>query len=357
MRGQAENQADVFSYLSPADRVPADHPLRPIREMAIEAVDRLSQDFDALYSNTGRPSIPPERLLLALILQYLYGIRSERLLMEQLDYNLLFRWFVGLNADDPVWVPTVFTKNRDRLLEGNIAQRFLEEVVAQAKAKKLTSDEHFSADGTLLKAWASHKSFRRKNDDSDDNDSGSDFRGKERKNETHESKTDPDARLYRKGDGQESRLAYLGHIVIENRNGLVVGAQVTTADGYGERLAAIDLMANIPRSRTATLGADKAYDTTDFVDALRYQDVTPHVAQNITKHRSSAIDARTTRHAGYAISQLCRKAVERPFSWGKTVAGLVQVRHRGRPRVDWVFTFGMAVFDLVRMRTLATVTP
>jgi transposase len=355
MRGEAENQSEMFSCVSPADRVPADHPLRPIREMALEAIRGLSSDFDEMYSAVGRPSIPPERLLLALILQYLYGIRSERLLMEQLNYNLLFRWFVGLNADEPVWVPTVFTKNRERLLERKIATRFLEQVVAQARAKKLTSNEHFSADGTLLKAWASQKSFRRKDDDDSDGGSGSDFRGKERKNDTHESKTDPDARLYRKSDGQESRLAYLGHVVIENRNGLVVGAQVTHADGYGERIAAIDLMAEIPRSSKATLGADKAYDTDDFVDALRFQSVTPHVAQNVNARRSSAIDARTTRHEGYATSQICRKAAERPFAWAKSVAGLVQVKHRRRARVDWVFTFGMAVFNLVRMRTLCAV--
>jgi transposase len=356
LRGEADNQSDMFSYLSPADRVPADHPLRPIREMALEAIRGLSADFDAMYSDVGRPSIPPERLLLALILQYLYGIRSERLLMEQLNYNLLFRWFVGLNADDAVWVPTVFTKNRDRLLERDIATRFLEQVVAQAKAKKLTSDEHFSADGTLLKAWASQKSFRRKDGNDADKGSGSDFRGEKRSNKTHQSTTDPDARLYRKGNGQESKMAYLGHVIIENRSGLVVGAQVTHADGYGERRAAIELMGNVPRTKHATLGADKAYDTADFIEELRYQNVTPHVAQN-DSNRSSAIDARTTRHVGYSMSQICRKAVERPFAWGKAAAGIVQVRHRGRQRVGWAFKFAMAVYDLVRMRTLCAVTP
>ena len=356
MRGEAENQSDMFSYLSPADRVPADHPLRPIREMAVDAIRGLSSDLDQLYSAIGRPSIPPERLLLSLILQYLYGIRRERLLMEQLNYNLLFRWFVGLNADDPVWVPTVFTKNRDRLLEGDIATRFLEQVVAQARAKKLTSDEHFSVDGTLLKAWASQKSFRRKDGNDSDKGSGSDFRGEKRSNETHQSTTDPDARLYRKGNNHESRMAYLGHVVIENRNGLVVGAQVTSADGYGERVAALDLMGNIPRAGHATLGADKAYDVAEFVNDLREQDVVPHVAQNTSK-RSSAIDRRTTRHVGYAISQICRKAVERPFGWGKAAGGIAQVKHRGLRRVGWIFTFAMAVYDLVRLRTLCAVTP
>jgi transposase len=356
VRGEAENQSDMFSYLSPADRVPAEHPLRPIREMALEAIRGLSADFDALYSAIGRPSIPPERLLLALVLQYLYGIRSERLLMEQLNYNLLFRWFVGLNADDPVWVPTVFTKNRDRLLEGDIATRFLDQVVAQARAKRLTSDEHFSVDGTLLKAWASQKSFRRKDGGDSDKGSGSNFHGEKRSNKTHQSTTDPDARLYRKGHNHESRMAYLGHVVIENRNGLVVGAQVTHADGYGERRAAIDLMGNVPRAQHVTLAADKAYDIAEFVGDLRDLDVTPHVAQN-TSNRSSAIDARTTRHVGYAISQICRKAVERPFGWGKASGGITQVKQRGRRRVDWCFTFAMAVYDLVRMRTLCTVTP
>jgi transposase len=346
----------MFSYLSPADRVPSDHPLRPIREMALEAIGELSADFDVLYSRIGRPSIAPERLLLALILQYLYGIRSERLLMEQLNYNLLFRWFVGLNADDPVWVPTVFTKNRDRLLDGDIAMRFLDQVVSQARAKKLTSDEHFSVDGTLLKAWAGQKSFRRKDGGDSDKGSGANFHGEKRSNQTHQSTTDPDSRLYRKGHNHESRLAYLGHVAIENRNGLVVGAHVTHADGYGERRAALELMGNVPRAEHVTLGADKAYDIAEFVAELRKLDVTPHVAQNTSK-RSSAIDRRTTRHVGYSMSQFCRTAVERPFGWGKASAGLTQVKHRGRDRVAWVFTFVMAVYDLVRMRTLCAVTP
>jgi IS5 family transposase len=281
--------------------------------------------------------------LLALVLQYLYGIRGERLLMEQLNYNLLFRWFVGLNADEPVWVPTVFTKNRERLLERKIATRFLEQVVSQARAQKLTSNEHFSADGTLLKAWASQKSFRRKDDDDSDKKSGGgDFHGEKRSNKTHQSTTDPDARLYRKGRNHESRMAYLGHVVIENRNGLVVGAEVTLANGRGERRAAVELMSNAPRATHATLGADKAYDTADFVEELRQQDVVPHVAQNVS-NRSSAIDARTTRHAGYAASQICRRAVERPFAWAKAAAGIAQVKHRGRHRVDWIFT--MAVYE------------
>jgi len=358
LRGEADNQADMFSYLSPAARVPADHPLRPIRAMAVEALKELSRDFDALYSRVGRPSIPPERLLLSLVLQYLYGIRSERLLMEQLDYNLLFRWFVGLNADDRVWDVTVFTKNRDRLLAGDIATRFLEQVVSCAREKGLTSDEHFSVDGTLLEAWASHKSFRPKDegDSGSGSGSGSDFHGQKRSNATHESKTDPDARLYRKGSSQDAKLAYLGHVVIENRHGLVVGAKATQATGYAERESAAELLAEIPRSKKVTVGADKGYDTRDFVARMRELEVTPHVAQNTT-NRSSAIDGRTVRHAGYAISQIKRKAVEHPFGWLKGAAHLWQVRHRGRERVNWVFTFGMAVFNLVRMRTLYAATP
>jgi transposase len=349
----------MFSYVMPAQRVPKDHPLRTIKTMTDSALRALSPEFDRLYSRVGRPSIPPERLLRASLLQYLYGIRSERLLMEQLDYNLLFRWFVGLEMDDPVWDASSFSKNRERLLSGDIGRRFLEQTVAQAREAGLTSDEHFSVDGTVLEAWASHKSFKKK-DGSDDEGGGEgggrnrhvDFRGERRKNDTHGSTTDPEARMYTKGDRQGAKLSYLGHIVIENRNGLVVGAEVTLADGnHREREAAARLLANAPRNNRATVGGDKNFDTAGFVAAVREQGVTPHVAQNTSKRRS-AVDGRTTRHHGYGASQILRKLVEHPFGWLKSAAGLWQVKYRGRDRVDLNFTFGMAVYNLVRLRNL-----
>lgn len=359
MRGDDERQGSVFSYISAEARVPDDHPLRPIREIADAALERLSPEFDGLYSRVGRPSIAPERLLRALLLQCFYTIRSERLLMEQLDYNLLFRWFVGLNMDDPIWNVTVFSKNRDRLLAGGIAKLFLEQVVAEARERKLTSDEHFSVDGTLIEAWAGQKSFRKKDDDG--RSSGGpknptvNFHGQARKNDTHQSTTDPDARLFRKGPGKESKLAYMGHIVIENRNGLVVGCGVTKASGTAEREAAADLLANIPRSNRATVGADKGYDSRSFVRTMRELGVAPHVAQN-TSNRSSAIDGRTTRHPGYAISQVIRKTVEHPFGWLKTVGNMRKTRHRGTRLVDWVFALEMAAYNLVRIRNLTEAT-
>jgi transposase len=362
MRGEKDDLEPLFSYIRPSQRVPDDHPLRPIRLMALEAFRVLSIEFDRLYSKVGRPSIAPERLLLALLLQYLYGIRSERLLVEQLDYNLLFRWFVGLSMDDKVWDATVFSKNRDRLLAGDIAQRFLEQVIAQAREKGLTSDEHFSVDGTLIEAWASQKSFKPK-DGSDEGPKGGsrnpdvDFRGKTRRNDTHQSTTDPQARLYRKAKGHEAKLSYLGHVVVENRSCLVVGCEVTEALGsHMEREAAARLMANVMRRNRATVGADRGYDTAGFVAEMRSQGVTPHIAQHETKRRS-AIDARTTRHSGYRVSQVLRKLVEHPFGWMKSVAGLWQVKHRGRAKVDWTVTFAMAAYNLVRMRTLMAVVP
>lgn len=362
MRGDNADPGAMFSYIRPAQRVPQDHPLRAIKAMTDRALQALSREFDRLYSRVGRPSIPPERLMRASLLQYLYGIRSERLLMEQLDYNLLFRWFVGLEMDDPVWDASSFSKNRERLLAGDIGRRFLEETVAQARDAGLTSDEHFSVDGTVLEAWASHKSFQKKDGSDDDRGGGGggrnrhvDFRGEARKNDTHESTTDPDARMYTKGARQGAKLSYLGHIVIENRNGLVMGAEVTCADGsHREREAAARLIADTPRRTEATVGADKAYDTAGFVESMREQGVTPHVAQNTTKRRS-AIDARTTRHRGYGASQIVRKIVEHPFGWLKSAAGLWQVKHRGRDRVDLTFTFGMAVYNLVRLRNLLEV--
>jgi transposase len=349
MRGDEVSQGEVFSYISAEKRVPADHPLRKVRELVDAALDRLSGDFDRMYSDVGRPSIPPERLLRALLLQYFYGIRSERMLMEQLDYNLLFRWFVGLQMDDPVWVPTTFTKNRGRLLEGEIAQRFLEETVALAQERGLTSDEHFSVDGTLLEAWASQKSFRPKGGGGSGD--SSDFRGEKRRNDTHASTTDPDARLFRKGPSQESKLSYMGHVVVENRNALVMGCRATHATGSAERDSALQLLASIPRHAHSTVGADRAYDTRDFVARLREQGLRPHVAQNTTNRRS-AIDNRTTRFDGYRMSQRARKQVEHPFGWIKSAAGLFQLKHRGLAKVDWVFTFASAAYNLVRLRTL-----
>lgn len=354
MRGEETEQEQVFSYISAEKRVPLDHPLRKIRRLADAAFEPLSAEFDELYSDKGRPSIPPERLLRALLLQYLYGIRSERLLMEQLDYNLLFRWFVGLQIDDPVWVPTTFTKNRDRLLNRDVAVRFLDSVVASARVANLTSDEHFSVDGTLIQAWAGQKSFKRKDGKDDPGSTGGrnpevNFRGQQRKNDTHASTTDPEARQYRKGNGQESKLSYMGHVVIENRNGLVVGADLTLATGRAERETALSLMGDVPRSKRVTVGGDRGYDVASFVAALREQDVTPHIAQKVV---NSAIDARTTRHPGYRISQVIRKIVEHPFGWLKSAAGLRQTKHRGRARVGWDFMFGMAAYNLVRMANL-----
>ena len=354
MRGDDQQQAAMWSYISPEQRVPADHPLRPLRVMVDRAMAELSAEFAKLYS--GRPSIAPEKLLRALLLQVLYSVRSERLLMEQLDYNLLFRWFVGLNLDDPVWDVTVFTKNRQRLLAGDIAQAFFERVLAQARQQGVLSDEHFTVDGTLIEAWASLKSFKRKDTPgTPPDDPGNptvNFHGEQRGNETHGSTTDPDARLFRKGQGQEAKLYYQGHVLMENRHGLAVAGCVTRATGRGERAAALELIGGLEPHGRVTLGADKAYDTRDFVQAIRLLQVTPHVAQNNTA-RASAIDERTTRHAGYEISQQKRKRIEEIFGWLKTIGLLRKTRHRGRARVGWMFIFGLAVYNLVRLRNLA----
>jgi transposase len=346
----------VFSYVLPEQRVPADHPLRPIHQITDRVLASLSPTFTKMYSNIGRPSIPPEKLLRALLLQVLYTVRSERLLMEQLDYNLLFRWFVGLNMDDPVWDATVFTKNRDRLLAGDVAGAFFQAVRAEADARHLTSDEHFTVDGTLLEAWASLKSLKKVEGDAgpppdDPGNPTVNFHGETRTNRTHASTTDPDAQLARKGKGKEAKLSYTGHVLMENRNGLAVDVAVLPATGTAEREAAIEMLAELPDAGRITLGADKHYDTREFVAQLRELEVTPHVAQNDT-HRRSAIDARTTRHAGYAISQLKRKRVEEIFGWLKTVGGLRKLRHRGHERVDWMFRFAVAVYNLVRIRNL-----
>lgn len=354
MRGRDDQQGAMFSYVSPERRVPADHPLRPIRTMTDEVFKGLSRRFARLYAKTGRPSVAPEKLLRALLLQVLYSVRSERLLMEQLEYNLLFRWFVGLGMDDPVWDVTVFTKNRDRLLRGDVAAAFFDQVLALARGERLLSDEHFSLDGTLIQAWAGQKSFKpkeRAGDEDPPDDPGNptvDFRGKPRRNDTHASTTDPDARLYRKGNGQEAKLGYLGHVLIEHRHGLVVGSRMTTASGRAEWEAGFELVKGVPGRHRITVSGDRGYDDAGFVDSLRSLNATPHVAQK----QRSAVDARTTRHPGYAVSQRIRKRVEEVFGWLKTVGLLRQTRHRGRERVGWMFTFAVAAYNLVRLRTL-----
>ena len=356
MRGDDPRHDAMFSYVTPEARVRPDHPLRPIRRMTDAALARLSSRFDRLYSTTGRPSIPPEKLLRALLLQVLYTIRSERLLMEELDYNILYRWFVGLSLDDPVWDATTFTKNRDRLLGGDIADAFFAEVLAAIKAEGLLSDEHFTVDGTLLEAWASHKSFKPKGSDgpppADPKNPTVNFHGETRRNDTHQSTTDPDARLYKKATGREAKLAYLGHLLTENRHGFIVDTAVTAATGTAERDAAIVLLGELPlTARRPTVGGDKNYDTRDWVAAVRTMGITPHVAQ-YTGQRRSAIDHRTTRHPGYATSQRCRKKVEQPFGWMKTIGLLRKLRHRGGRLVDWIFTFTAAAYNLVRWRNL-----
>ncbi|MBI3625494.1 MAG: IS5 family transposase [Candidatus Rokubacteria bacterium] len=356
MRGDDRQTEAMFSYVSSEARVPQDHPLRPLRGMVDTVLRELSPQFELLYASTGRPSIPPEKLLRALLLQVLYTIRSERLLMEQLDYNLLFRWFVGLNMDDPVWDATVFTKNRERLLAGTIAEAFFERVLAQARTQDLLSDEHFTVDGTLVEAWAGLKSFRRKGDGptpptDDPGNPTVNFHGERRRNATHASTTDPDARLYTKAPGQTAKLCYMGHLLMENRHGLAVKAHVTQATGLAEREAAVALVATLPGTRRKTVGADKAYDSAAFVAALRAQGVTPHIAQHTTG-RASALDARTTRHPGYEVSQRRRKRIEEIFGWLKTVGLMRKVRHRGVRRVGWMFIFATAVYNLVRIRNL-----
>ena len=361
MRGEDLQQHELFSYGSLEDRVPADHPLRPIRLMVDAALKRLDQRFDEMYEEDGRKSIPPERLLRALLLQLLYSVRSERMLMEQLEYNLLFRWFVGLSANEPVWHPTVFSKNRDRLLEGVVAEEFFTIVVEQARSRRLLSDEHFTVDGTLLEAWAGQKSFQPKRSHDDHlkppppPEPGSNptvnFRKQTRSNETHESLTDRFARLFRKTKGAEAKLGYLGHVMTENRNGLIVDVRLTEATGTAEREAALAMLSGKPASWRITLGADRAYDTREFVAQLRQMRVTPHVAQNDTNRRS-AIDGRTTRHEGYAVSQRKRKRVEEVFGWLKTIGMQRKTRYRGPDRVGWMFTLAAAAYNLVRMRNL-----
>lgn len=361
MRGSDRRSGSLFSYVDLEARVRGDHPLRVIRRLVEAALEALSEDFSELYSGMGRPSIPPEMLLRAMLLQAFYSIRSERQLMERLEFDLLFRWFVGLGVDDPAWDHSTFSKNRDRLLEGAIAARFLAAVLAQPGVKRLLSTDHFSVDGTLIEAWASLKSFKPKASGGDDappppssggRNAEVDFKGQTRSNQTHESTTDPEARLYRKGAGMEARLCFIGHTLMENRSGLIVDACLTPADGHAERIAALAMIEpRADRPRSISLGADKAYDTRDFVNELRSMNVRPHVAQN-TNGRRSAIDGRTTRHAGYAMSQTIRKRIEEGFGWIKTIAGQRKTRFRGRDRVGWAFTFAAAAYNLVRLPKL-----
>jgi transposase len=354
MRGDERFQDGMFSYVTLEQRVPSGHPLRAVRKITDDVLLSLSAEFDALYAGSGRPSVAPEYVLRALLLQVFFSVRSERQLVEQIDYNLLFRWFVGLGMDDAVWNHAVFSKNRDRLLTSEVAQRFFAEV--NKRAKKYMSDEHFTVDGTLIQAWASHKSFRKKDGSGDDD--GTNFHGDKRSNQTHESTTDADARLYKKSYGTESKLAYLGHALVENRNGLIAAAMATYADGYAERDAALMMLdeKQKKRARRITVGADKAYDTADFVAVARELNVTPHVNKNENGRRSN-LDARTTRHAGYATSLSRRWLVEKAFGWLKQTGPLRQVKLRGLPKVDWLFVFSCAAHNLIRLPRLMAQQP
>lgn len=361
MRGEERGQGVMFTVVNWQDRVPADHPLRAVRALVDPVLRDLSPRFAALYSGTGRPSVPPEQLVRALLLQLLYSIRSERQLVEQLEYNLLFRWFVGLELDDAAWHATTFTKNRQRLLDGGVAAQLLAGVVNLADARGLLSREHFTVDGTLLEAWASHKSFQPKDGppDASDGDASNphvDFRGAKRSNTTHASVTDPDARLARKSHNTAAILAYQASVLLDNRHGLVVSGIVGTADGRAEVEQALVLLGGLPEpgGKPRTVGADKGYDTRAFVEGARALGVTPHVAR---KAKHSAVDGRTTRHAGYAVSQRKRKLVEEVFGWGKTVGLLRKLRHRGTAIVHWMFTFTCAAYNLVRLRGLLTPQP
>jgi len=364
MRGEDQGSEGFFSYVRLESRIPADHPLRAVRELVDAALRELSRSFDRLYSRDGRPSIPPERLLRALLLQAFYTVRSERQLMEQLNYNLLFRWFVGLSADDAVWDATVFCKNRDRLLDGDIANKFFVAVLNLPQVRKLLSGEHFSVDGTLIEAWASMKSFvpkdggdppsRQDRDGSGGRNAERNFHGEKRRNDTHSSTTDPDARLFRKGAGKEAKLCHMGHLMTENRNGLIVDARLTEANGTAERTTALDMIEDNAKPGS-TVGGDKNYDTADFVAGCRERRCTPHVSQNDTNRRS-AIDGRTTRHPGYRISMIKRKQIEEPFGWMKTVGGMRKTRHRGRGLVEWLFVLTAAAYNLIRIPKIIVAT-
>ncbi len=354
MRGVEDRSDALFLYVSPESFVPADHPLRPIRKMADKALASLSGEFERMYSHTGRPSVPPEVLLKSLLLQILFSIRSNRLLVEQLGYNILYRWFLGLSLEEAIWDHSTFSQNQERLIGTDIAGQFLQRIIEQAKKARLLSKDHFSVDGTLIDAWASIKSFQPR-DGGPRNSSGRndevDFHKQSLKNDTHASTTDPESRLYRKGKGKESKLCYMGHTLMENRNGLVLDARVTPATGTAEREAAADMILKIPGKRRVTVGADKGYDTEGFVATLRSMSATPHVAQNDTNRRS-AIDGRTTRHPGYEVSGKVRKRIEEIFGWIKTVGTLRKARYRGTRKLSWYFTLAVAAYDLVRMRNL-----
>ena len=354
MRGLEDKSDALFIYISPESFVPADHPLRPIRVMADKALASLSKEFDRMYSHTGRPSVAPEVLLKSLLLQILFSIRSNRLLVEQLGYNILYRWFLGLSLEEAIWDHSTFSQNQQRLIGTDIASQFLQRIIEQAKGERLLSRDHFTVDGTLIDAWASIKSFQPR-DGGPQNPQGRngevDFHGKRLKNDTHGSTTDPESRLYRKGKGKEAKLSYMGHTLMENRNGLVLDARVTPATGTAEREAAEDMILNIPGKHRVTVGADKGYDTEGFVATLRSMSATPHVAKNDTNRRS-AIDARTTRHPGYAVSGKVRKRIEEIFGWLKTVGTLRKARYRGTEKISWYFTLAVAAYDLVRMRNL-----
>lgn len=363
MRGTDQRSGSLFSYVDIEARVAAGHPLRRIRELVNAALAKLDEQISGLYAREGRPSIPPERLIRASLLQLLYSIRSERQLMERMEFDLLFRWFVGLGIDDAVWDHSVFSKNRDRLLTSEIAQEFLAALLIDPKVKRLLSHEHFSVDGTLLKAWASMKSFQPKGGGGSSGGGRNgerNFRGEKRSNETHASTTDPDARLYRKGDGQESRLCYMGHAVMENRHGLAVSGEVTHATGTAEREAALGWVDQRHVNRRITLGGDKAYDVYDFIEALKERNITPHIAVNGNIRwngvpRKTALDRRTTRHDGYWISQCIRKRIEEIFGWTKTIGGLAQVKVRGLAKVKAAFIFGLAAYNLIRLPKLLAV--
>jgi transposase len=356
MRGAFSDQGGLFSYIAAEARVPKDHPLRAIRALVRGVLNELNRSLSGLYAREGRPSIPPEQLLSALLLQVFYGIRSERQLMEQLDYNLLYRWFVGLSPDDPVWDPSVFTKNRDRLQNGEVFAKFMSKLLNHPQVRPLLSDEHFSVDGTLIEAWASQKSFRPK-DGSGDDDGGANFHGQKRKNDTHASTTDPDSRLYRKAAGREAKLCYMGHAVMENRHGLAVAGMVTHATGTAERSASERMLKAKAKQagRRITAGEDKAYDTAEHVTKLRGLNVTPHVTQYNTaspRGRQSAIDTRTTRHQGYGMSQSRRAMIECIFGWGKQHGTMRKTKHRGIARVATDFMLNLIAYNLIRIPKL-----
>lgn len=363
MRGTENKQNSLFSYVSQEQRIPEDHPMRKLREMIDPILQKMSPEFDRMYAELGRPSIPPEYLLRASLVQVLYTIRSERLLMEELDYNILFRWFVGLSMDDAVWDHSVFSKNRDRLLEADIAKQFLQEVVALARDHGLLSDEHFTVDGTMIEAWAGQKSFVKKESPrshhkgDDPGNPTVDFHGEQRTNDTHQSTTDPEARLYRKGKGKEAKLSFLGHVVMDNRHGLVVSTAYTEAMGTQERRAAARMMKKVKEKHTRrlTVGADKNYDTRECAQEMRHLNITLHAAQNTKRRGGSALDQRTTRHPGYQISQWKRKLVEESFGWLKTIGPLRKIKYKGLKLGGWMFAFANAAYDLIRIRNIIRV--